>query len=135
MRIWWERFAGLEDWKSAAAIAQVSAERRPNQYCGWENWAWALHKQGDSLKAYKLLAPKLKKLVIPGPPSRRAAYEVACFCGALGRCKEGVRWLRLAYNMSADRDELRIQALMEPDLREIWPSVSELSMDAYTVFE
>jgi hypothetical protein len=134
-RIWWERFAGMKDWKSAAAIARVSTERRPDQYCGWENWAWALYKQGHPLKAYKLLAPKLKKLELPGPPSGRAAYELACFCGALGRFKEGVRWLRLGCTLSLDKDDLRIQALLEPDLREIWPSVAELSMDAYSVFE
>ena len=134
-RIWWERFAALEDWKSAAAMARVATERRPTLSAAWENLTWALHKQGKTLEAYKLLAPKLKKLELPGPPSGRAAYSVACFCGALNRNKEGVRWLRLAYNLSLNRDDLRIQALLEPDLREIWPSVPELSMEACSMLE
>ena len=134
-RIWWERFAGLEDWKSAAAIARVTAERRPSLSSAWENWAWALHKQGKTRQAYNLLVPKLKKLELPGPPSGRAAYSVACFCGALGKFKEGTRWLRLAYNLSLNRDDLRLQALMDPDLREIWPGVAELSYDACKVLE
>lgn len=134
-RIYWERFAAQDDWKSAAAIARISTERRPTLAFGWENLAWALHKQGETLKAYKLLAPMLKKLTLPGPPSGRAAYSLACFCGALGKAKEGTRWLRLAHTMSLNKDDLRMQALFEPDLREIWPGVAELSMDACNVIE
>ena len=92
-------------------------------------------KQGQTRKAYKLLAPLLKKLVLPAPPSGRAAYSLGCFCGALGKTKEGIRWLKLAYNMSLDKDDLRTQALLEPDLRDIWPSVAEFSLDAYSVLE
>lgn len=134
-RLWWERFAAAEDWRSAVAIARVSAERRPKLAYGWENWAWALHKQGETLKAYKLLAPLLKKLALPGPPSGRAAYSLACFCGALGKQKEGTRWLRLAHRLSLNKEDLRMQALLDPDLREIWPGVAELSYEAYNVLE
>jgi len=134
-RIWWERFAALDDWKSAAAIARVATERRPALSAAWENMAWALHKQGKTLEAYKALAPKLKKLELPGPPSGRAAYSIACFCGALDRVKEGVRWLSLAYALSLNKDDLRTQALLEPDLRGIWPSVPELSMEACNLLE
>lgn len=134
-RLWWERFASLEDWQSAAKIARVSTERRPQLWRGWEDWAWALHRQGRTRDAYKLLTPLLKKLVLPGPPSGRAAYSLACFCGALGKVKEGTRWLRLAYNMSRQKDDFRTQTLLEPDLREIWPGLAELSLDACSVLE
>lgn len=134
-RLWWERFASLNDWRSAAKIARVSTERRPQLYRGWEDLAWALHKQGETRQAYRLLAPLLKKLVLPGPPSGRAAYSLACFCGALGKTKEGIRWLKLAYNMSVHKDDIRTQALLEPDLREIWPSLPDFSFDACSVLE
>lgn len=134
-RIWWERFAALEDWKSAAEIARVTTERRPNLSRGWEDLAWSLHKQGHSLKAYKLLAPFLKTLKLPGPPSGRAAYSVACFCGALGRIKEGTRWLRLAHILCQHQDGFRTQVLTEPDLRKIWPGLPELSLDSCSVLE
>ena len=74
-------------------------------------------------------------MLCQAPPSGRAAYSLACFCGALGKTKEGIRWLKLAYNMSLDKDDLRTQALLEPDLRDIWPSVAEFSLDAYSVLE
>jgi hypothetical protein len=134
-RIWWERFAALGEWNSAARIARVTTERRPNLWRGWEDLAWALFKQGKTRQAYKLLAPKLRKLELPGPPSGRAAYSLACFCGSLGRVKEGTRWLRLAYNLCHQQDNFRLQALTDPDLREIWPAVSELSLDACSVLE
>src|SRR5688572_14390948 len=131
----WERFATAGDWTRAAAIGKVAAERRADQAYGWENWAWALYKQGNSLAAYKVLAPLLKKLKLPGPPSGRAAYSLACFCGALNRSREGARWLRLAYSLCQEKDQFRVHALLEPDLREIWPSLPELSIDAYSVLE
>ena len=134
-KYWWDRAAGSDDWKTAASIGKVSAERRPNLAYGWENWAWALHKQGQTAQAYKLLAPLLRKLALPGPPSGRAAFLLACFCGVLGKTREGTRWLRLAYNLSTNRDALRIHALLEPDLREIWPGLTELREEACGVLE
>src|SRR5687768_11189695 len=104
-RIWWERFAGQEDWRAAEKMAQVTTERRPNSYRGWEDLAWALHKQGRTREAYKVLAPLLRSLRIPGPPSGRAAYSLACFCGSLAKVKDGIRWLRLAYKLSRNRDD------------------------------
>jgi tetratricopeptide (TPR) repeat protein len=134
-RSWWDRFATAGDWEKAAAIGKLAADRRPNEPWGWENWAWALYKQGKPLAAYKTLAPLLKKLALPGPPSGRAAYSLACFCGTLNKVREGARWLRLAYTLAGDKDEFRVHALLEPDLREIWPGVSELSTDACSVLE
>jgi hypothetical protein len=134
-REWWDRFAAAGEWDKATAIGKLSAERRPNEAYGWENWAWALHKQGQSSAAYKVLAPMLKKLKLPGPPSGRAAYSVACFCGALNKVREGTRWLKLAYALCQDKDHFRIHALLEPDLREIWPGLPELSTDACAVLE
>lgn len=134
-RTWWDRFATAGDWEKAAAIGKLAADRRPNEAWGWENWAWALYKQGKPLAAYKTLAPLLKKLVLPGPPSGSAAYSLACFCGTLNRLREGARWLRLAYTLAEDKDEFRVHALLEPDLREIWPGVSELCVDACSVLE
>jgi hypothetical protein len=134
-KAWWERFATDGDWKRAAAIGKLTSERRPEEAWGWENWAWALYKQGDSLAAYKILAPLLKKLILPGPPSGRAAYSLACICGKLQKTREGTRWLRLAYTLCENKDMFGVHALLEPDLRQIWPGIPELSVDAYSVLE
>ena len=134
-KLWWDRAAASDDWSAAAAVGKLSAERRPNLAFGWENWAWALHKSGRTATAYKLLAPLLKKLKLPGPPSGRAAFSLACFCGALEKNAEAARWLRLAYNMAADKDAFRIHAILEPDLRAIWPGLQELRDDACGVLE
>ena len=126
-REWWERFANSNDWKSAAALGKTCAEKRPELAYGWENWAWALHKCGETQKAYAVLAPILKKLKLAGPPSGRAAYCLACFCGTLRKKGEGTRWLRLAYTLAADKDAFRVHAIHEPDLREIWPGLPQLA--------
>lgn len=118
-KLWWERFAASENWQSAAELGKLCARKRPKVSYGWENWAWSLHKQGKTREAYDLLAPMLKRLKLPGPPSGRAAYCLACFCGAMDQTREGTRWLRLAWTMAADRDAFRIQALLEPELRGI----------------
>jgi hypothetical protein len=134
-KVWWERSAATEDWKTAVAIGKLSAERRPSQSYGWENWAWALHKSGETAAAYKVLAPLLRKLKLPGPPSGRAAFSLACFCGTMNKFREGTRWLRLAYNLSTNKDSFRVHALLEPDLREIWPGVPELREEACSFLE
>jgi hypothetical protein len=133
-RLWWERFAGSGDWKSAAALAQACTEKRPELPYGWENWAWALHKLGRTREAYRLLAPILKKLKLPGPPSGRAAFCLSCFCAALDKKAEGRRWLNVAFNLAVDKDALKQHAVHEPDLREIWPGMPQFG-DAITLFD
>ena len=134
-KLWWEKFIANENWFCAAELGKLCTKRRPNLSYGWENWAWGLHRMGDSLGAYKVLAPLMKRLKLPGPPSGRSAYCLACFCGALGRTKEGVRWLNLAYILSEDKDVFRHHALRESELREIWPGIPELACEAISVLE
>ncbi|HTG45359.1 MAG TPA: hypothetical protein VK633_12585 [Verrucomicrobiae bacterium] len=134
-KLWWERFAEEKKWGSAFQLAKVCTKQRPDLAYGWENLAWSLHRQGDSLAAYNVLSPLLKKLKLPGPPSGRAAYCLACFCGVLEKSVEGLRWLKLAYLLAEDKDAFRHQALLEPDLREIWPGLPEFAIDAQSIFE
>jgi hypothetical protein len=131
----WERLASAGNWASAAKLGKYCAEKRSSLSYGWENWAWSLHRLGKTRAAYKLLAPILKQLTLPGPPSGRAAFCLACFCGAMDRVKEGTRWLRLAYTLAEDKDAFRLHALREPDLRSIWPGIPELSADAVSLLE
>jgi hypothetical protein len=134
-KLGWERFAAAENWKSAAELGRVCAEKRPQLYYGWENQAWALHKLGKTREAHKILAPLLRGLRLPGPPSGRAAYCLACFCGALDRIREATRWLRLAHTLAKDKDALRLHSIMEPDLRSVWPGIAELNAEAAAVLE
>jgi hypothetical protein len=134
-KIWWERFVGNSDWKSAAKLGRICTQRRPNLAYGWENWAWSLHQQGETAEAYRILSPMMKRLKLPGPPSGRSAYCLACFAGALGKNKEAVRWLNLAHVLAEDKDIFRHQALREPDLRDVWPGIPALACEALSVLE
>lgn len=120
---WWETLASRQDWRAAAELGEISTVICPDQSFGWENWAWALHKQGQTKEAYRILAPVLKKLKLPGPPSGRAAYCLACFCSVLGRKDEGARWLRLAEIRAVNKDAFRFHVLREPDLQDFWASL------------
>jgi tetratricopeptide (TPR) repeat protein len=122
----WDNFASAGNWTSAASIGQISAKKRPHLYYGWENWSWALHKQGLSQEAYNLLAPILKNLKPKGPPSGRAAWCLACFCSCLGRSKEAKRWLRLAGTLAQDKSVFHFHTVREPDLQAIWRELEEL---------
>lgn len=133
--LWWDKFAEKGDWASAAALGQACAEKRPDLAFGWENWAWALHKMGQTREAYDVLAPVLKKLKLAGPPSGRAAYCLACFCAALGRVTEGVRWLRLALALAECKDTFKMHVIHDPDLRDIWPSLPQIAEAAASFLE
>ncbi len=134
-KLWWERFAAQEEWRSAAELGKICTKRRPALAYGYENWAWGLHKMGETEQAYKVLAPLMKKLKLPGPPSGRSAYSLACFCGVLGRTKEATRWLNLAFVLAEDKDVFRHHTLREPELRDVWPAIPELAHEALSVLE
>lgn len=123
----WDRLASDEDWPGAAAVGKFSAEKRPALSYGWENWAWSLHKQGESLQAYQLLAPLMKSLKLPGPPSGRAAWCLACFCAELKRTREAKRWLRMSAVLAQDKSTFEFHTQREPVLQAIWCQIAEVS--------
>lgn len=126
-KAWWDKLASREDWRAAGELGEFCTAVCPNESFGWENWAWALHKQGRTEQAYKVLAPILRQLRVAGPPSGRAAYCLACFCAALGKTEEGCRWLRLASLRAVDKEGFRFHVLGEPDLEGFWPKLNELA--------
>lgn len=123
---WWDQLVAIKQWSTAAEVGKLCTRRFPKLYFGWENWAWAVHKRGDTGEAYALLAPILKGLKLPGPPSGRAAYCMACFCAVLGRLEEGKGWLRLALLRYPNRAGFSQYAVQEPDLEPLWPVLAEL---------
>lgn len=122
---WWDLFASADNWAGAGEVGKIETERCPNSPKGWENWAWALHKQGRTREAYALLAPILKELRLPGAPSGRAAYCLACFCSVLRKKKEAARWFRLALVQAKNRTAFQHITLREPTLKEFWSEVLE----------
>jgi hypothetical protein len=119
----WENFASECKWKAAAEIGKLSTEKRPHLYYGWENLAWALHKQGFTRVAYDMLYPILRGLKLKGPPSGRAAWCLACFSACLGKNNEAKRWLRLAATLAQDKSGFHIYTSHEPDLQTIWREI------------
>jgi hypothetical protein len=113
----WDNFASRENWEAAEKLGRLCAEKRPKLYYGWENWAWALHKQGLTEAAYELLKRVVKGLKLPGPPSGRAAWCLACFCSRLGKISEARRWLRLAETLATDKSLFHFHTLREPELQ------------------
>jgi hypothetical protein len=124
-QVTWDDFASSEKWTAALEIAEISARKRPELYYGWENWAWALHKQGLTQSAYDLLAPIMKGLKLKGPPSGRAAWCLACFSCCLGRSKEAKRWLRLAETLARDKSIFHSHTIREPNLQKLWSEMEE----------
>ena len=79
-KLWWEKFVEKENWFCAAELGRLCAKRRPTLAYGWENWAWGLHRTGDSLGAYKVLAPMIKRLkatvfIVAGNDDRERRHE------------------------------------------------------------
>ena len=125
-QVTWDDFASSGKWAAAAEIAEIATKKRPGLYYGWENWAWALHKQGLTQSAYDLLAPIMKGLTLKGPPSGRAAWCLACFCACLSRTKEAKRWLRLSETLAHDKSVFHAHTVREPDLQKLWREMEEV---------
>jgi tetratricopeptide (TPR) repeat protein len=112
----WEKRLEKGDWEGAMERAGRLTEEFPEEYFGWENLAWTLHRSGQTREAYEVLAPLLKELRLPAAPSGRAAYFLACFSAMLGKGKESERWLRLALALAAEPREFLLNAIKQPEL-------------------
>jgi len=82
LRTEWEKEMEEENWEGAIRIARRTTKQFPKEYFGWENLAWGLHRAGRTQSAYRILAPLLKGLKLPPPPSGRAVFFSVLFLDA-----------------------------------------------------
>jgi tetratricopeptide (TPR) repeat protein len=103
-----------KQWDMALQLADALARLLPADPFGATHKAIALHKLGRTAEAKRLSL----EAVVQFPEAWPLTYNLACFCAALGEIEEARAWLKRA--LDADGDELKLQALNDPDLAPVW---------------
>lgn len=117
----WQVYAKAKRWEAAAHIAQALCKMVPDEPFGWIHLAFALHALKRTQEAWNVLLPIADKF----PDQYVIRYNLACYAAQLGRLKEALDWLERAIEI-ADRNEVKLMALHDPDLEPLWKEIGEL---------
>lgn len=117
LKIQWAILEGSGNWDEAYALGESLRQATPEEPFGWNAAALALHKAGRSSEAYELIGAFCPKNL-----SSELALTTARIACALGKISEARLALEFAFTLAADEQNLRRQAQLEPDLRQLWPA-------------
>ena len=121
LELLWQISARLQEWERCVELADKAVRAAPRQVHGYIHKAFALHELGRTQEAWDLLFPMADKF----PHDVTIKYNLACYAAQLARLWEAERWLKLAFTIGKE-EELRAQALEDPDLKPIWPKIMDL---------
>ncbi|HEV2392978.1 MAG TPA: tetratricopeptide repeat protein [Verrucomicrobiae bacterium] len=108
------------EWERAAAIARIIRERFPRSSYGFNQLAYALHQLQRTEEAYNVLLPA----AIRFPKEDSIPYNLACYSCRLGNIEVAWTWLQKAVEL-AGTEQIKTQAMSDPDLERLWPRISE----------
>lgn len=114
MRI--EIYHKAEKWDYVIPIAETLVQQVPKISDGWIQRSFALHVLKRTLEAYDLLLPAVKLF----PKLWVIRYNLACYACKLGKLKIATEWLRQAIDLAEKDEDIRQQALEDPDLETLW---------------
>lgn len=109
-------YVAAKKWDLALEIASCLHRELPSDPFGSTQQAIALHKLGRTAEAKRLSLEAVARF----PDEWPLTYNLACFCVGLGELEEAKGWLKQA--LDANGDELKLQALNDPDLAPVWSS-------------
>src|ERR1043166_49568 len=118
MELLWQIAARLQEWERCAELGEKIIRAVPRQVQGYIHKAFALHELGRTQEAWDLLFPMAERF----PHDVTIKYNLACYAAQLARLWEAEQWLKLAFTLGKE-DELRAQALADPDLKPIWAKI------------
>ena len=110
-----EIYSAAKRWEYAIEVAATLARELPDESFGFLRLAYALHELKRTKEAWDALLPIADKFpelwVIP--------YNLACYACQLGNLAEARSWLEQAFKVG-DAQELKLEALDDPDLAPLW---------------
>jgi predicted Zn-dependent protease len=108
-------------WEVAAEIAQAICKLVPDSSLGFVKLAYALHELGRTKEAREVLLPVVDKFA----DEHLISYNLACYCCQLGQRKEAWHWIKNVFDL-ADRKEVKLMALDDPDLKPLWTDIAQI---------
>jgi tetratricopeptide (TPR) repeat protein len=117
----WTVFAAAQKWELSVEVARTIAQVLPDSPFGWVHWAYSLHELKRTEEARSVLLPVLDRF----PTEHVLRYNLACYECQLGNLKQAWQWLEEAIDL-AGAEDVRQQALDDPDLKPLWNDIGEI---------
>jgi tetratricopeptide (TPR) repeat protein len=111
--------AGRHD--SALPVAEALVKAAPDRYPGYIWRAHSLNELGRTSEAVEALLPAARKF----PTLGIIPFQIACYHAALGQLHDAKTWLQCAF-ASPEADSLKLKALDDPKLKELWDKIGAL---------
>ncbi len=121
LRVRYGIYAAAKKWEMAAEVARGITLILPENSWGYIQCAYSLHELKRTKEAKCVLLPMADKF----PDNYLISYNLACYCCQLGQLKESLLWLDKAIDLEGKKD-IRSMALDDPDLKPLWPDISEI---------
>jgi hypothetical protein len=120
--MWWQVCATARRWEEAWLVAKAYCRVAPGRPEAWICQANAL-RECVGLKAAKDL---LVSMVGRFPKDPVLPYNLACYSCQLGQLRQSCTWLLKAFKIERS-PELKLLALLDPDLEPLWDRIAGLS--------
>ena len=114
-----EIYSAAKKWDYVVSISETLVQQLPKLSDGWVNRSVALHELKRTQEAYDLLLPAAKMF----PKLWVIRYNLACYACVMGKIKIATERLRQAIDLAGKDEDIRLQALDDPDLERIWTLV------------
>jgi tetratricopeptide (TPR) repeat protein len=113
----WMVLKAAGKWDACLAIAQALTEAVPDYSRGWLALAQTHYGQKRYQDAYDLAVSKITRF----PAFWPLYYDAACYACLTNRLEHASKFLQLAMALPGS-DEVKLQALRDPDLERLWRS-------------
>jgi len=121
LRVRYEVCAKAEKWELAADVARAISEIVPHDPFGCVHMAYALHAMKCTKQAWSVLIPVVDMF----PKVYIIRYNLACYACQMGDLDAAMQWLEKAIDL-ADKEDIRMMALEDPDLQPLWGQIGDL---------
>ncbi len=117
LEVQWLICADQQKWADGLQVARGLVQAAPERVSGWLHQAYALRRVpgGGVQQAWDALLPVYPKF----PKEPIVPYNLSCYACQLGQLDAARVWLKRAFAMG-DKEDLRDQALADPDLEPLW---------------
>ena len=118
----WNAHVMANEWDAALNVGSKLVQIAPEDPASWLARCHALHRLGRTQEAWDSLLPAADRF------SQHAlvSYNLACYASVLGNQGEAWQTLQRAL-MSGEGEQIKHNALEEPELETLWPQIREWS--------
>ena len=115
-------YQAAKKWGYLIEISQTLVEQLPKLAEAWIHRSYALHELNQTREAFDLLLPAAKKF----PKLPVIPYNLACYACQLGKLEDAMKQIEQAIDLADKKNDIRLDALEDPDLEPLWLQIGDL---------